>query len=256
MTARNTLFSLKNVTAHYNKVLALKGVSIEVGEGEIVTLIGANGAGKSTTLKSISGLIKPERGEVTRGSIDLDGRRLDRMEPAQIVKHGVAQVFEGRRVFEHLNIRENLIAGAHTNSSKAQINEDMERVLSYFPRLRERMKVSAGYLSGGEQQMLAIGRGLMSRPKLLLLDEPSLGLAPRLVDQVFRLIAKLHDEGMTILLVEQNVAQTLRVVDRAYLIRMGQVQAAGTPEELRRQVDMESAYLGATVAAGRGAKAP
>ncbi len=209
------VLTLNNVEVIYdNIILVLKGVYLHVGERQIVTLLGSNGAGKSTTLKAISGLLRSERGEVTRGTIEFRGQRIDRLDPSAIVRLGIAQVFEGRRVFEHLNVRENLVAGAHTVSNLRQVNEDLERVLEYFPRLRERIRVQAGYLSGGEQQMLAIGRGLMSHPKLLMLDEPSLGLAPMLVEEIFEILKRLRDEqGQTILLVEQNANLALSIAD-------------------------------------------
>ena len=228
-----------------NIILVLKGVHLTVPEGKIVTLLGSNGAGKSTTLKSISGLIKPERGQVTRGSIDFQGERIDRKDPAAIVKSGIAQVLEGRRVFEHLTIRENLIAGAHIRNNLRRIQEDIDRVLTFFPRLGQRLKVSAGYLSGGEQQMLVIGRGLMSRPKLLMLDEPSLGLAPLLVEEIFEILKQLHkEEGVTLLLVEQNASLALSIADEGYVMENGKIVLTGAAKELQKNDDIKEFYLG------------
>ena len=240
------MLTLNNIEVIFdNIILVLKGVYLHVAEGKIVTLLGSNGAGKSTTLKSVSGLIKTERGQVTRGSIDFAGQRIDRKDPPQIVKQGIAQVFEGRRIFEHLNIRENLFAGAHLNGSKSVINQDIDRVLSYFPILGQRMKVSAGYLSGGEQQMLAIGRGLMSRPKLLLLDEPSLGLAPLLVIEIFSILRRLNEEsGLTMLIVEQNAAMALSLAHEGYVMENGKIVLQGSAEELRSNDDIKEFYLG------------
>jgi branched-chain amino acid transport system ATP-binding protein len=223
----------------------LKGVYIHVPEGKIVTLLGSNGAGKSTTLKAISGLLRSERGEVTKGTVEFEGKRIDRLDPSAIVKGGIAQVFEGRRVFEHLNVRENLVVGGHINPSLAKVNEDIERVLTYFPRLGERIKVQSGYLSGGEQQMLAIGRGLMSHPKLLMLDEPSLGLAPMLVEEIFSILTRLRDEeGVTILLVEQNANLALSVADEGYVMENGKIVMQGAGEDLRNNADIKEFYLG------------
>jgi len=240
------MLTLNNVEVIFdNIILVLKGVSLEVPEGKLITLLGSNGAGKTTTLKAISALIKAERGQVTRGSIEFQGKRIDRLSPVAIVKNGIAQVFEGRRVFEHLNIRENLIAGAHINGNFRQVNEDIDRVLEYFPRLRERLKVSAGYLSGGEQQMLAIGRGLMSRPKLLMLDEPSLGLAPMLVEEIFGILKRLRDEEeVTMLLVEQNAMMALSIADDGYVMENGKVVLSGSAQDLAGNADIREFYLG------------
>jgi branched-chain amino acid transport system ATP-binding protein len=240
------MLTLNNIEVIFdNIILVLKGVYLHVPQGKIVTLLGSNGAGKSTTLKSISGLVRAERGQVTRGSIDLEEQRIDRKDPAEIVHLGVAQVFEGRRVFEHLTIRENLIAGAHINRKMSVVNEDIERVLDYFPRLRERTKVSAGYLSGGEQQMLAIGRGLMSHPRLLMLDEPSLGLAPLLVEEIFGILKRLNQEqGLTMLVVEQNANMALYFADEGYVMENGKIVLQGSAEELRNNDDIKEFYLG------------
>jgi branched-chain amino acid transport system ATP-binding protein len=240
------MLTLNNIEVIFdNIILVLKGIYLRVPEGKIVTLLGSNGAGKTTTLKSVSGIIKPERGQVTHGSIEFSERRIDRMNPAQIVKLGIAQVFEGRRVFPHLTIRENLMAGAHTNPSRSQIRQDIERVLGYFPRLGQRMKVAAGYLSGGEQQMLAIGRGLMSHPKLLMLDEPSLGLAPLLVEEIFSILKRLNqDEGLTMLIVEQNANMALSFADEGYVMENGKIVLQGAASDLRNNDDIKEFYLG------------
>src|SRR5438105_8988759 len=198
------MLALNNVEVVYDGViLVLKGVSLNAEEGHITTLLGANGAGKTTTLKAIPGLLRTERGEVTKGSVELDGERLDHMLPFDVVKHGVSQVFEGRRVFENLTVEENLIAGAHTRRDAAAVRDGVERVYDAFPALKERRHHQSGYLSGGEQQMLVIGRALMSDPKVVLLDEPSLGLAPLLVEEIFGIVRRLRDErSLTVLLVE------------------------------------------------------
>lgn len=247
------MLTLNNIEVIFdNIVLVLKGVYLHVPQGKIVTLLGSNGAGKTTTLKSILGLIKLERGQITRGSIEFEGDRLDRMDAAQVVNRGVALVFEGRRVFEHLNVRENLLAGAHTQSNLRQIQEDIDRVFTYFPRLTQRLKVPAGYLSGGEQQMLAIGRGLMCRPKLLMLDKPSLGLAPILVEEIFDILKRLNaEQGVTMLLVEQNAAVALAIADDAYVMENGKIVLSGTAAELRGNEDVKEFYLGLSELGGR-----
>ena len=247
------MLTLNNIEVIYdNIILVLKGVYLHVPESRIVTLLGSNGAGKSTTLKAISGLLKSERGEVTRGSIEFEGARIDRHDPSDIVKLGLAQVFEGRRVFEHLNARENLIAGAHTNRDWRQVRDDVDRVLTYFPRLGERISVQSGYLSGGEQQMLAIGRGLMSRPKLLMLDEPSLGLAPMLVEEIFDILKRLRDEeNVTILLVEQNASLALSIADEGYVLENGKIVLQGAATELGENADIKEFYLGLSEAGAR-----
>jgi len=240
------MLTINNIEVIYdNIILVLKGVYIHVPQGKIVTLLGSNGAGKSTTLKAISGILRTERGQVTRGSVEFNGKRIDRIDAASIVKEGIAQVFEGRRVFEHLTIRENLLAGAHTIGNLKQVNEDIEKVFTYFPRLTERLRVSAGYLSGGEQQMLAIGRGLMSRPKLLMLDEPSLGLAPLLVEEIFEILTRLNkEENLTILLVEQNANMALSIADEGYVMENGKIVLSGSGAELRNNDDIKEFYLG------------
>jgi len=237
---------LNNVEVMYDRViLVLKGISLEVREGAITTLLGANGAGKTTTLKAISGVLRAERGEVTKGSVQLAGERLDRMGAHQIVRKGVVQVFEGRRVFEHLTAEENLIAGAHTVASAARMRENIERVYELFPRIRERRRQQSGYLSGGEQQMLAIGRALMSDPKVMLLDEPSLGLAPMLVEEIFAIIGRLRDEEkLTVLLVEQNATLALAIADHGYVMENGRLVLEGPAAALRENADIKEFYLG------------
>lgn len=244
------MLTLNNVEVVYDKVfLAIKGVSIDVGDGGMVALLGANGAGKSTTLKAISGLLAPERGEVTRGSVHWGGQDIARLPASERVRLGIAHVLEGRRVFEHLTADENLTAATSMHKNGSKVATLKERVYSYFPRLRERRHAKAGYLSGGEQQMLAIGRALMTEPKLIMFDEPSLGLAPTLVDEIFAIIARLNRDGAGVLIVEQNAAATLDIVDRAYLIENGRVVMGGNAAELKQNPDIQAFYLG-----GAGAK--
>ena len=240
------MLALNNVEVVYDGViLVLKGVSIEVPDARITTLLGANGAGKTTTLKAISGILRAERGEVAKGSIEFAGERIDRLAPHDIVQRGIVQVFEGRRVFEHLTVEENLIAGGHTVVDLAGVRQGIERVYSYFPRLKERRRQQAGYLSGGEQQMLAIGRGLMSRPKLMMLDEPSLGLAPMLTAEIFRIVRQLvENERIAVLLVEQNAALALELADHGYVIENGRIVLEGKAETLRQNSDVKEFYLG------------
>jgi branched-chain amino acid transport system ATP-binding protein len=240
------MLTLNNVEVIYNDViLVLKGMSMEVPEGKIVGLLGSNGAGKSTTLKAISGLLKPEDGEVTDGSIEFQGLKIQDYDAADIVRMGIFQVMEGRRVFEHLTVEENLYAGSYTRTGAT--GGDLDLVYKYFPRLKERRKQTAGYLSGGEQQMLAIGRSLMARPKLMMLDEPSLGLAPLLVQEIFAIIRRINTEqGTTILLVEQNANLTLSVADYAYIMENGRIVLDGYPNDLRENADVREFYLGLT----------
>jgi branched-chain amino acid transport system ATP-binding protein len=242
------MLKLNNIEVIYDQViLVLKGVSLDVPEGRIMALLGANGAGKSTTLKAISGLLRPERGEVTEGSIEFMGERLDRKDASEIVRLGIIQVMEGRRVFEHLTTEENLLTGAHSRRDAGTLSGDMDLVYSYFPRLAERRTLKAGYLSGGEQQMLAIGRALMARPKLMLLDEPSLGLAPLLVHEIFDIIERLRqEEKVTILLVEQNAVAALRIADYGYVMENGRIVLDGDAEKLRTNEDVREFYLGLT----------
>ena len=231
----NALLSVNNIEVIYDHViLVLKGVSFEVPKGGIVTLLGANGAGKTTTLKAISNLLKAERGDVTKGSIEYLGERIDALTPHDLVKRGVVQVMEGRHVFEHLTVEENLMTGAYTRSDgRDKVAEDLEMVYRYFPRLKERRKAQAGYTSGGEQQMTSIGRALMARPKMILLDEPSMGLAPQLVEEIFEIVARLNeDEGVTFLLAEQNTNIALRYADYGYVLENGRVVMDGAAAEL------------------------
>lgn len=227
----------------WGTILVLKGVSLRVEPGTITALIGANGAGKTTTLKAISGLIRLERGEVTRGSIEFEGRRIENRLPEEVARLGIVMVREGRRLFEELTAEENLLVGAALHPTGAR--EALELVYTYFPRLRERRRVRAGYLSGGEQQMLAIGRGLMARPRVLLLDEPSMGLAPVLVEQIFETIQDINRQGTTVLLVEQNVYMALTIAHRGYVLETGSIAIAGTAGELRANKRVKEAYLGA-----------
>ncbi len=246
------MLTLTDVEVRYDRaILALRGVSLEVPAGSIVALLGANGAGKSTTLKAISGLVRAERGECTQGRIELDGERIDRRDPAAIVKRGIMHVMEGRRVFEHLTVHENLIAGAHTCKDR-KLDDRFERVYTYFPRLKERQKGRAGYLSGGEQQMLAIGRALMADPKVLLLDEPSLGLAPLFVQEIFGIIRRINaEEKKTILLVEQNARAAMQVAQHAYVLENGRIVMSGPAAQLSRDEGIQKFYLGVTEAGER-----
>jgi branched-chain amino acid transport system ATP-binding protein len=247
------MLTLNNVEVIYDGViLVLKGVSLSVREGGITTLLGANGAGKTTTLKAISGLLRSERGEVTKGSIELAGERLDHLPPHAVVRKGVVQIFEGRRVFEHLTTEENLIAGAHVQTDREKVAAGIERVYEYFPRLRERRGVQAGYLSGGEQQMLVIGRALMSSPRVMLLDEPSLGLAPMLVEEIFEIVQRLNrQEKLTVLLVEQNATLALTIADHGYVMENGRIVLEGAAGTLRENADIKEFYLGLTEVGAR-----
>jgi branched-chain amino acid transport system ATP-binding protein len=241
------LLSVQNIEVIYDHViLVLKGVSLEVPEGGIVALLGANGAGKSTTLKSISNLLRSERGEVTKGTIHYRGKRIDGLTPADLVQQGVVQVMEGRHCFEHLTVEENLLTGAYTRKDgRAAIARDMEMVYEYFSRLKERRKAQAGYTSGGEQQMVAIGRALMSRPNMILLDEPSMGLAPQLVEEIFEIVQKLNkNEGVSFLLAEQNTNVALRYADYGYILENGRVVMDGAAADLRENSDVKEFYLG------------
>ena len=229
----------ENINVYYGSIHAIKGISFEVNQGEIVTLIGANGAGKSTTLNTISGLLHP-----ATGSIEFFDEVLAKVPPHKIVEKGLAQVPEGRRVFAQMTVQENLEMGAFIQNKQSEIDEDIARVYELFPRLKERMKQTAGTLSGGEQQMLAMGRALMSRPKLLMLDEPSMGLAPILVEQIFDIIADLHKRGATILLVEQNAQMALSIASRGYVMETGKIVTTGTGTELLASEAVRKAYLG------------
>ena len=232
------ILNVENINVYYGAIHAIKGVSFHVDEGEVVTLIGANGAGKSTTLQTISGLLRSRT-----GSIEFCGENISRLQPHKIVERGLAQVPEGRRIFLQMSVQENLEMGAYTQGG-ASVERDLERVYEQFPRLKERRRQVAGTLSGGEQQMLAIGRALMSHPKLLMLDEPSMGLAPILVEQIFEIIQGLHNGGTTILLVEQNAQMALSVADRAYVMETGCISLSGTGRELAESDLVRRAYLG------------
>ncbi len=233
------MLEVENVHTYYGKIHALKDISLNVEKGEIVTLIGANGAGKSTTLKTISGLLRPRQ-----GSVRLDGEELTTLLPHKIVTKGVIQVPEGRRIFGQLTVMENLDMGAFTCRDKQQIKTNLDKVFDLFPRLKERRRQVAGTLSGGEQQMLAMGRALMATPQMLLLDEPSMGLAPVLVDSIFDTIRQLHAEGTTILLVEQNARMALQVASRGYVIQTGEVVLSDTAENLQKNEMVRKAYMG------------
>jgi len=233
------LLNIKDVSVHYRKVAAVKNISIEVEEGEIVTLIGANGAGKSTTLRAISGLKHP-----TTGEIWFDGQRIERLPPERINKLGIAQVPEGRRVFPEMTVMENLEMGAFLRRDTDGINRDLEGVFTHFPVLRERRKQSAGTLSGGEQQMLAMGRALMSDPKLLLMDEPSLGLSPIMCQEIAKIIKEIHKEGRTIVLVEQNARLALSLAQKGYVLETGSIVLEGDAKDLRENEEVKKTYLG------------
>jgi branched-chain amino acid transport system ATP-binding protein len=233
------LLELDNVTLMYGRIQALHGISLTVGEGEIVALIGANGAGKSTTMRAISGL-RP----VAQGAIRFEGQDITKLRADLRVIRGVSQSPEGRGIFPGMSVRENLDMGAYTRRNKAEINQDLERVFTLFPRLKEREKQVGGTLSGGEQQMLAVGRALMSRPKLMLLDEPSMGLAPMLIQQIFDIIVEINQQGTTVLLVEQNAQQALSRAHRAYVLETGRIVNSGTGAELLRDPAVKDAYLG------------
>lgn len=233
------LLEVDNLHVYYGQIHALKGISLRVDPGEIVTLIGANGAGKSTTLKTISGILRPRQGRVT-----LLGEELSALPPHEIVTKGVVQAPEGRRIFGRLTTQENLAMGAFTRTDRNGIQEDLERVFTLFPRLKERRSQVAGTLSGGEQQMLAIGRALMTHPKVLLLDEPSMGLAPVLVEQIFDTLASINKAGTTVLLVEQNAYMALQIAHRGYVLQTGEIALSGSAQELQANEEVRKAYLG------------
>ena len=242
------MLTINNIEVIYsNVILVLRGVSIEVQEGQIVTILGANGAGKTTTLEAISGLLHTQEGEVTRGSIEFDGQRIDRMRPDDIVRMGIVQVLEGHRVFEHLTVEENLMVGALVRPPDQEVKRDIERVYSLFPALEGLRNNTSGYLSGGEKQMLVIGRALMAHPKLMLLDEPSLGLAPLLVEGIFNAVRQINEEdGVTILLVEQNARYALDVASYGYVMENGRVVLDGPADQLAENEDIKEFYLGLT----------
>ncbi len=241
------ILAINNIEVIYDHVvLVLKGVSLTVPRGGIVALLGANGAGKTTTLKAISNLLKAERGDVTKGSIIFENERVDTMSPADLVRRGCIQVMEGRHCFGHLTIEENLLTGAFTRKDgRAAIKRDMEMVYDYFPRLRQRMKSMSGYTSGGEQQMCAIGRALMSRPKMILLDEPSMGLAPQIVEEIFEIVKDLNaKEGVSFLLAEQNTNMALKYATYGYIMETGRIVMDGDAQSLRENEDVKEFYLG------------
>lgn len=243
------MLKLNNIEVIYSDViLVLRGVSLEVPDGQVVTILGANGAGKTTTLNAISGLLRTQEGEVTRGSIEWEGNRIDKFAPENIVKQGIIQVLEGRRLFRHLTVEENLkVSTIPKGLSKSETNDEIEKVYHYFPLLKQLQKRTSGYLSGGEQQMLVIGRGLMGQPSLMMLDEPSIGLAPLLVHEIFEIVAKINKEsGMTILLVEQNAHLALELADYAYVMENGRVVLDGPADQLAENEDIKEFYLGLT----------
>lgn len=253
--ASNIVLKVNNIEVIYDHViLVLKGVSLEVPRGGIVALLGANGAGKTTTIKSISNILGTERGEVTKGSIEFDGERVDRLTPNQLVKRGVVQVMEGRHCFEHLTVEENLLTGAYTRKQgRKAIGDDLEKVYGYFPGLKQRRKSQAGYTSGGEQQMLALGRALMAKPGVILLDEPSMGLAPQLVEEIFGIVKTLNQqEGVTFLLAEQNTTMALRYATYGYILENGRVVMDGDAKSLAANEDVKEFYLGISGNARKG----
>ena len=253
-SAARPLLDVNGIEVIYNHViLVLKGVSLAVPEGGIVALLGANGAGKSTTLKAISNLLRAERGDVTKGTIEFQGQRVDKLNPSELVKRGVIQVMEGRHCFGHLTVEENLLTGAYTRSvSRAEVREDLERVYGFFPRLKQRRTAQAGYTSGGEQQMTAIGRALMARPRMILLDEPSMGLAPQIVEEIFEIVRNLNSkERVSFLLAEQNTMVALRFADFGYILENGRVVMEGSAAHLAENEDVKEFYLGISTAGRR-----
>ncbi|WP_265946021.1 ABC transporter ATP-binding protein [Dechloromonas sp. A34] len=252
-TAADHYLAINNIEVIYDHViLVLKGVSLHVPKGKIVALLGANGAGKSTTLKAISNLLRAERGDVTKGSVEYKGDRIDQLTPNELVKRGVIQVMEGRHCFGHLTIEENLLTGAYTRSiSRSELKDSLEKVYHYFPRLKTRRTSQAGYTSGGEQQMCAIGRALMAKPEMILLDEPSMGLAPQIVEEIFEIVKDLNSrENVSFLLAEQNTMVALRYADFGYILENGRVVMEGDAEDLRTNEDVKEFYLGLS-SAGR-----
>jgi branched-chain amino acid transport system ATP-binding protein len=242
-----------NVDVTYmNVIQVLRGVSLEVADGQIVALLGANGAGKTTTLKAISGLLRTELGEVTHGSIELDGERIGRYGPEDIAAMGISQVMEGRRVLEHLSVEENLQVGAYLRKDRSAVKTDLEMVFEYFPKLKDFRRQTSGYLSGGEQQMLVIGRALMAQPQLMLLDEPSLGLAPLLVQEIYSIIRRINaEQGMSILLVEQNARAALGIADHGYVMENGRIVLSGAAASLRDNEDVKEFYMGLSAVGSR-----
>ena len=246
MSTPNIVLNVNGIEVIYNHViLVLKGVSLNVPEGKIVAILGGNGAGKTTTLRAVSNLLKGERGEVTKGSIELRGERIENLSPADLVQRGVVQVMEGRHCFAHLTIEENLLTGAYTRKDKGEIARNLEKVYNYFPRLKTRRTSQAAYTSGGEQQMCAIGRALMANPSMVLLDEPSMGLAPQIVEEVFEIVKDLNTrEGVTFLLAEQNTNMALRYSDYGYILENGRIVMDGEAKSLRENEDVKEFYLG------------
>jgi branched-chain amino acid transport system ATP-binding protein len=247
------MLNVNNIEVVYmNVIQVLRGVSLEVGAGRIAALLGSNGAGKTTTLKAISGMLKTEEGQVTSGSIELGGKRIDGYGPESIAAMGVSQAMEGRRVLEHLSVEENLLVGAYCRNDKDRVKTDLEMVFDYFPKIKMLRKRVSGYLSGGEQQMLVIGRALMGRPRLMLLDEPSLGLAPLLVQDIYEIIARINvEQGMAILLVEQNVRAALGIAHYGYVMENGKVVLSGPAEDLKDNEDVREFYLGMSAAGSK-----
>ena len=246
MSANNIVLNVNGIEVIYNHViLVLKGVSLSVPEGSIVSLLGGNGAGKTTTLRAISNLLKGERGDVTKGSIEFRGERIENLSPAELVKRGVVQVMEGRHCFAHLTIEENLLTGSYTRTSKGELDANLEKVYNYFPRLKTRRTSQAAYTSGGEQQMCAIGRALMANPNMVLLDEPSMGLAPQIVEEVFNIVKDLNEkEKVTFLIAEQNTNMALKYADYGYILESGRAVMDGAAEYLRTNEDAKEFYLG------------
>ena len=250
-TAAKPLLSVNGIEVIYNHViLVLKGVSLSVPEGGIVAILGANGAGKTTTLRAVSNLLKSERGDVTKGSVEYRGEKVHRLSPSDLVKRGVIQVMEGRHCFAHLTVEENLLTGAYTRSaSRADVNVDLDKVYTYFPRLKMRRNSQSGYTSGGEQQMTAVGRALMSRPNMILLDEPSMGLAPQIVEEIFEIVRDLNQkEKVSFLLAEQNTNVALRYADFGYILENGRVVMEGAAKSLAENEDVKEFYLGISTA--------
>ena len=246
MSQQSPVLNVNGIEVIYNHViLVLKGVSLQVQQGQISAILGGNGAGKTTTLRAISNLLQGERGEVTKGSIELRGERIENLTPADLVKRGVVQVMEGRHCFAHLTIEENLLTGAYTRTDKAEVARNLEKVYNYFPRLKTRRGSQAAYTSGGEQQMCAIGRAIMANPSVVLLDEPSMGLAPQIVEEVFEIVKDLNSkEGVTFLLAEQNTNMALKYADYGYIMESGRIVMDGPAEELRSNEDVKEFYLG------------
>ena len=247
------MLTVNNIEAAYLGVISvLHGISLEVGDGKIVALIGANGGGKTTTLKAISGLLRTEEGQITSGDITFDGKRIDRFGPEDIARMGISQVMEGRRVLEHLTVEENLMVGAYRRRDRAGVKRDLELVFDYFPRIRDYRKRTSGYLSGGEQQMMVIGRALMADPRLMLLDEPSLGLAPLAVQAIYEIISKINqDRGLSMLIVEQNVKAALGIADYGYVMENGRIVLNGPADRLRANEDVKEFYMGISSSGSR-----